>query len=66
MARFDAQQRSTTLTIPALIFIYAIIGVLVLVFSSNLFTQYINRQNFSVSLYIFIFALISLVLGLFL
>jgi len=66
LARFDAQQRSTTLTIPALIFIYAIIGVLVLVFSSNLFTQYINRQNFSVSLYIFIFALISLVLGLFL
>ena len=66
MARFDAQQRSTTLTIPALIFIYVIIGVLVLVFSSNLFTQYVNRQNFSVSLYIFIFALISLVLGLFL
>ena len=66
MSRFDAQQRTTTLTIPALIFIYSIIGILVLVFSSNLFTQFVKGQNFSVSLYIIVFVLISLVLALFL
>lgn len=66
MSRFDAQQRTTTLTIPALIFIYSIIGILVLVFSSSLFTQFVKGQNFSVSLYIIVFALISLVLALFL
>ncbi|AEJ20680.1 sensor histidine kinase [Gracilinema caldarium] len=66
MSRFDAQQRTTTLTIPALFFIYTIVGILVLVFSSNLFTQYVQQQSFSFSLFIIVFTLISLVLTLFL
>lgn len=66
MFRFDVPQRTTTLTIPALIFIFIIINILVLVFSSSLFTQFVNRQNFSISLYIIVFAIISIVLALFL
>jgi signal transduction histidine kinase len=66
LSRFDAQQRSTTLTIPALFFIYAIVGILVLLFSSSLFTQYVQQQRFSLSLFIVIFIIITLVLALFL
>lgn len=66
MLRLDSQQRPTTLTLPALVFIYIIVGILALIFSSSLFTQFVNKQSFSVSLYIIVFVMISLVLGLFL
>lgn len=66
MLRFNTQQRTTTLTLPALIFIYIAIGLLIFFITSNLFTQFISSQSFSVSIYVVVFLIISFVLLLFL
>ncbi|MFQ3546719.1 MAG: ATP-binding protein [Termitinemataceae bacterium] len=61
-----SQQRTTTLTVPALVFIYLLLGILVVLFSSNLVQQLVHSQNTPIPLYVGIFILISVVLALFL